>query len=191
MGVAHRTLKPWRLVVDADLDTLATALYVTVDDFLIHNPQHRPVAPKSRDQPAAVGCRTGHPGGGAGAARVHLRGPLAALRRYPTAWFVSLPANAIGLQQTRPRSRRQCCARCARTWSPTPAAASDDVWVVDSTPVECGRSRETAKRSALAGWAEYGYCASHSRYFWGLRLHLLCTVSGAAGGVRAHRRQGR
>jgi len=30
---------------------------------------------------------------------------------------------------------------------------SDDVWVVDSTPVECGRSRQTAKRSALAGWA--------------------------------------
>jgi Transposase DDE domain len=55
---------------------------------------------------------------------------------------------------------------------------SDDVWVVDSTPVECGRSRETAKRSDLAGWAEYGYCASHSRYFWGLRLHLLCTLSG-------------
>jgi hypothetical protein len=55
---------------------------------------------------------------------------------------------------------------------------SDDVWVVDSTPVECGRSRETAKRSELAGWAEYGYCASHSRYFWGLRLHLLCTLGG-------------
>jgi cytochrome P450 len=32
----------------------------------------------------------------------------------------------------------------------------DDVWVVDSTPVECGRSRETVKRSDLAGWAEYG-----------------------------------
>jgi hypothetical protein len=52
---------------------------------------------------------------------------------------------------------------------------SDDVWVADSTPVECGRSRETAWRSDLAGWAEYGYCASHSRYFWGLRLHLLTT----------------
>ncbi len=37
---------------------------------------------------------------------------------------------------------------------------SDDVRVVDSTPVECGRSRQTARRSALAGWAEYGYCAS-------------------------------
>ena len=55
---------------------------------------------------------------------------------------------------------------------------TDDVWVVDSTPVECGRSRETAKRSDLAGWAEYGYCASHSRYFWGLRLHLVCTLGG-------------
>jgi hypothetical protein len=54
----------------------------------------------------------------------------------------------------------------------------DDVWVVDSTPVECGRSRETAKRSDLAGWAEYGYCASHSRFFWGLRLHLVCTLHG-------------
>ena len=55
---------------------------------------------------------------------------------------------------------------------------SDDVWLADSTPVECGRSRETSKRSALAGFADYGYCASHSRYFWGLRLHLLCTVHG-------------
>jgi hypothetical protein len=55
---------------------------------------------------------------------------------------------------------------------------SDDVWVADSTPVECGRSRDTARRSDLAGWAEYGYCASHSRWFWGLRLHLLCTLAG-------------
>src|SRR5260370_20090869 len=55
---------------------------------------------------------------------------------------------------------------------------TDDVWVVDSTPVECGRSKETARRSDLAGWAEYRYCASHSRYFSGLRLHLLCTLQG-------------
>jgi hypothetical protein len=52
------------------------------------------------------------------------------------------------------------------------------VWLVDSTPVGCGCSRETAKRSDLAGWAQYGYCASHSRYFWGLRLHLVCTLGG-------------
>jgi hypothetical protein len=54
----------------------------------------------------------------------------------------------------------------------------DNVWVVDSTPVECARSRPTAKRSNLAGWAGYGYCASHSRFFWGLRLHLVCTPAG-------------
>lgn len=69
------------------------------------------------------------------------------------------------------------------TWLITrPAAATsiadDDLWLVDSTPVECGRSPETAHRSDLAGWAEYGYCASHSRYFWGLRLHLVTTVHG-------------
>ena len=56
--------------------------------------------------------------------------------------------------------------------------AGDDVWVVDSTPVECARSRETVKRSDLAGWAEYGYCASHSRFFWVLRLNLVCTLHG-------------
>ena len=71
---------------------------------------------------------------------------------------------------------------------------SDDVWIADSTPVECGRSRETARRSELAGWAEYGYCASHSRYFWGLRLHLLTTLHGlpigfALTGARADERQ--
>jgi hypothetical protein len=49
---------------------------------------------------------------------------------------------------------------------------------VDSIPVECGRSCETVKRSDLAGWAQYGYCASYSRYFWGLRLHLVCTLRG-------------
>jgi len=39
-----------------------------------------------------------------------------------------------------------------------------------------------------------GYCASHSRYFWGLRLHLLCTLHGlpvgfALTGAKADERQ--
>lgn len=54
----------------------------------------------------------------------------------------------------------------------------DDVWITDSTPVECGRSRPTVKRSQLAGWAGYGYCRSHSRFYWGLRLFLVCTPAG-------------
>jgi hypothetical protein len=55
---------------------------------------------------------------------------------------------------------------------------NDTVWIADSTPVPCGMSRPTALRSEAAGWAGYGYCASHSRYFWGLRLYLVCAPSG-------------
>jgi Transposase DDE domain len=54
----------------------------------------------------------------------------------------------------------------------------DPVWITDSTPVPCGMSRPAVKRSDLAGWAGYGYCASHSRFFWGLRLYLVCIPSG-------------
>lgn len=54
----------------------------------------------------------------------------------------------------------------------------DNHWIIDSTPVECGRSRPTVNRSDLAGWAGYGYCASNSRFFWGLRLYLVCTPTG-------------
>ncbi len=54
----------------------------------------------------------------------------------------------------------------------------DDLPLVDSTPVECGRSIETMRRSALADAADYGYCASHSRLFWGFRLHGLFACDG-------------
>ena len=39
----------------------------------------------------------------------------------------------------------------------------DELRLLDSTPVPCAQSRETVKRSALAGVASYGYCQSHSR----------------------------
>jgi hypothetical protein len=54
----------------------------------------------------------------------------------------------------------------------------DTVWITDSTSVPCGMSRPTVRRSQAAGWANYGYCASHSRFFWGLRLYLVCTPAG-------------
>lgn len=45
-----------------------------------------------------------------------------------------------------------------------------------------------------SSWAQYGYCASHSRFFWGLRLHLVATLSGlpiafALTGAKADERQ--
>jgi Transposase DDE domain len=54
----------------------------------------------------------------------------------------------------------------------------DDLVLVDSTPVECARSVETTRRSQLADAADFGYCASHSRFFWGFRLHALFALDG-------------
>jgi hypothetical protein len=45
-------------------------------------------------------------------------------------------------------------------------------------PGACGTSRETVKRSELAGWAGYGFCAAHSRWYWGLKRYLLTTPDG-------------
>ena len=53
-----------------------------------------------------------------------------------------------------------------------------DLLVVDSTPVGCARSVETVRRSALGDAADYGYCRSHSRFFWGFRLHGLFALDG-------------
>ncbi len=62
-------------------------------------------------------------------------------------------------------------AECCPSWF-------DDIWMTDATPLPCGASRETVKRSELAGHAGYGYCASHSRYYWGLKLYLVCAGDG-------------
>jgi hypothetical protein len=67
----------------------------------------------------------------------------------------------------------------------------DDCWIVDSTPVPCGMARPTVQRSEPAGWAGYGYCASHSRFYWGLKLYLVCTPSGTGDPVGASRPENR
>jgi Transposase DDE domain len=54
-----------------------------------------------------------------------------------------------------------------------------DQWrLLDATPVPCGTSRETVKRSDLAGWAGYGWDASHHRFYWGLKLYVLASPEG-------------
>jgi hypothetical protein len=54
----------------------------------------------------------------------------------------------------------------------------DQLRLLDSTAVPCAASRETVKRSALWGLAGYGYCKSHHRWFWGLRLYVLAAPDG-------------
>ena len=163
--------------MDADLDTLATALYVTTDDFLIDNPQHRPwrprigITPRLEDAELVTLAVLQALLGFTSEARWlrYANGRLRGLFPYlPTqSGYNKRVRAATGMLRAVIAHLVACTSRC-----------TDDVGVVDSTPVECGRSRETTKRSDLAGWAEYGYCASHSRLFWGLRLHLVCALSG-------------
>ncbi len=43
---------------------------------------------------------------------------------------------------------------CIRVLAADASVWADNVWVVDSTPVECGRSWETVRCSDLAAWAD-------------------------------------
>lgn len=163
--------------MDADLDTLATALYVTTDDLLKAHPERVPprprvgIAPKITDAEllvlAVMQALLGH---------TSERRWLRYARTNLTGMFPHLPGQS-GYNK-RLRKLNGTMSWLISMLAAQTSVATDDVWVVDSTPVECGRSRETAMRSELAGWAEYGYCASHSRFFWGLRLHLVCTLHG-------------
>jgi Transposase DDE domain len=163
--------------VDADLDTLVIALYVRVDDLLISHPERAPwrpkvgIAPKLSDAELLTLAVLQALLGFTSEAR-WLRFAGKHLRQL----FPYLPLQPGYNKRLRKSTATlawliEQLARETSLWT-------DDVWVADSTPVECARSRETVKRSDLAGFAEYGYCASHSRYFWGLRLHLLCTLHG-------------
>ena len=176
--------------MDADLDTLATALYARTDDLLKAAPDQAPwrpaigICPQISDAELVTLAVMQALLGFVSEAR-WLRYARKSLRPL----FPYLPGQS-GYNK-RLRKLAGTMVWLIRVLARDTALWTDDVWVVDSTPVECGRSKETARRSDLAAWAEYGYCASHSRYFWGLRLHLLCTLHGLPGWVCAHRRQGR
>lgn len=163
--------------MDADLDTLATALYVKTDDLLKAHPERLPMRPEVGIVPrisdaelvtlAVMQALLGH---------TSERRWLRYARKNLIGMFPALPGQS-GYNK-RLRKLADTMSWLISVLGTDIGIAGDDVWVVDSTPVECARSRETVKRSDLAGWAEYGYCASHSRFFWGLRLHLVCTLQG-------------
>src|SRR6266511_4181615 len=179
--------------MDADLDTLATALYVLTDDLLKDHPERVPPRPRVGIAPKITD------------AELLALAVLQALLGFTSErrWLRYARARLLGMFPALPgqsgynkrlRKLADTMAWLVAILAADTSIADDDVWLVDSTPVECGRSKETVKRSDLAGWAEYGYCASHSRYFWGLRLHLVCTLGGlpigfALTGAKADERQ--
>ena len=153
-----------------DLNTLLTGLYVKIDDYLgEHTRPGRP--PKLSDAELLT----------LAVAQVLLgfRSEARWLRFVPRALpaaFPYLPGQS-GYNK-RLRGALPLIRRLIRALASDTDLWHDPLWLVDSTPVECARSRPTVKRSNLAGWAGYSYCPSHSRFFWGLRLHLITTPAG-------------
>lgn len=155
--------------MDADLDTLCTAVYCTADDLLPEKPGN--ARRRVTDAEVATLC----------VAQAIMGIPsdrrfLAVARKRLRDLFPELP------QQPGFHKRRGRLAETIEWLIGVFAAESpgsrDDVLLIDSTPVECARSVETTRRSALGDAADYGYCASHSRFFWGFRLHGLFAPDG-------------
>jgi transposase len=160
--------------VQTELDTLIVALYVQVDDLLlllgVRQGSGRP--PRLSDS-ELVCLSVAQVLLGFNSERRWLRfagGRLGHL-------FPYLPQQPA--YNKRLRAAARLLSHALRHLAGLTPSWWDQLRLLDSTPVPCGASRQTVKRSELAGWANYGYCASHSRYFWGLRLHLLTTPDGA------------
>jgi len=163
----------------ADLDTLLIALYVELTDRII---------------PARGLTRRG-PGGRPEVTDAELVCLAVAqvLLRFDDErhWLRSAPG-LIGhlfprlLRQSEYNTRLKAAALLMETalrWlaDATPATA-ELLRLMDATPVPCGTSAVTARRSDLYGWAGYGYCPSHSRWYWGAKLLIMCTCDGTVTG---------
>jgi hypothetical protein len=156
--------------VRTDLNTLLTALYVRIDDHL--KTCVRPGRPPRLTDAELLTLAVAQ-------VLLGVRSEARWLRLVPAALpgaFPYLPGQS-GYNK-RLRAALPLLKRLIRVLATDTDLWTDPVWLVDSTPVECARSRPTVQRSDLAGFAGYGYCASHSRFFWGLRLHLVCTPAG-------------
>lgn len=141
--------------MDANLDTLAIALYVTTDDYLKAHPHLAPWRPRVGLSPRITD------------AELITLAVMQALLEHANKrrWIRFARHHLRGLFPLIPQQAGY--NKCLRKLSGTMQAVlahlaadtglwTDDVWVADSTPIECGRSRETVKRSDLAGFTEYG-----------------------------------
>jgi hypothetical protein len=157
--------------VTNDLDALLTALYVEIDDHVVPARRGRGRRPRLSDAELVclavaqvllgfhvehrwirfAHCRLGH------------------LFRY----LPQQPDYNKRLRAAAPLLAKAIThlARVSPSWC-------DDLRLIDATPVPCGTSRKTVQRSDLAGYAGYGYCAAHSRFYWGFKLYLLASADG-------------
>jgi hypothetical protein len=153
----------------ADLDTLCTVIYCTADDLL---PEARRNARRRITDAELVTLCVAQAIMGIPSDRRF----LAVARKRLAHLFPDLPSQPAYWK--RRRRLADAIEWLMGVFAGQSPGFSDDLLLVDSTPVPCAASRETVKRSALADAAGYGYCAAHSRLFWGFRLHLLAAPDG-------------
>ena len=154
----------------ADLDTLLIGLYVLADDLL---PKRKGPGRKPRISDAELVCLA--------VAQVLLdcskeRRFLRFARRRLGHLFPYIP-NQPGYNK-RVRTLAPQIVRVLGYLAYISPSWCDGLRLLDSTPVPCAASKQTVKRTDFAGHGSYGYCASHSRYFWGFRLYLLFAADG-------------
>jgi hypothetical protein len=155
--------------MDADLDTLCTVIYCTADDLL---PEAKGNARRRCADAEIVALTVAQAIMGIASDRLF----LAVAAKRLAHLFPDLPHQA-GYHKRRRRLAAAIEWLLAIFAGDCPGAA-DELLLLDSTPLECARSRETVARSALAEAADYGYCAAHARYFWGFRLHGIFALDG-------------
>jgi len=156
--------------VSADLDALLTCLYVLVDDLL---PGRRRFGRPPRISDGELICLA--------VAQVLLDCAdetrfLRLAKQRLSHLFPYIPGQS-GFNK-RLRCLAPQLAQAVTLLAQLSPSFCDRLRLLDSTPVPCAASRETVRRSQLAGLGGYGYCRSHSRWFWGFRLYLLCSPDG-------------
>jgi hypothetical protein len=161
--------------MDADLDLVCTAVYCTADDLLPARPAN---ARRELTDAEIVTLALAQVLMGVPSDRRFLR----AARRQLGHLFPTLPSqSAFHKRRVRLRDTIEWLTGVFADASP---GSKDTLLVLDSTPLECGRSVDTARRSELAEACGYGYSRSHSRWFWGMRLHGLFALDGTPRAVQ-------
>ena len=134
-------------VVKTDLDTFLTALYVFCDDQLI--PPHRPRPGRRKKlSDAELVCLA--------MAQILLGYP--SQHHWPRVAYGRL-GHLFGYLPHQPGYHKRLVAaaplilRAIQMLATQVPSQTDTLRLIDATPLPCGTSRKTAKRSELAGWA--------------------------------------
>ena len=141
--------------MDTDLETLATALYVTADDLLKAHPEITPSRPRVGIAPTITDAEVLTLAAIAPLVGINTeRRFLRYARKHLRGMFPYIPGQS-GYNK-RLRALAGTIGWLTAALATTTSVYTDDVHLVDSTPIECARSGPTVMRSALAGWAGYG-----------------------------------